>query len=58
VIDDPSTKVTIAVPSHLIGQWRAELSNKVQAIGSTQAGREPSGTTGGKHEAYLHLVHS
>jgi ATP-dependent helicase HepA len=30
LIDDPSTKVTIGVPSHLIGQWRAELSNKIR----------------------------
>jgi ATP-dependent helicase HepA len=30
LIDEPSTKVAIAVPSRLLEQWRSELSNKMR----------------------------
>ncbi|UWU92943.1 protein DpdE [Bradyrhizobium sp. CB1015] len=30
LIDEPSTKVTIVVPSRLLEQWRSELSNKMR----------------------------
>lgn len=30
LIDDPSTSVLIAVPSHLCGQWRSELETKLR----------------------------
>ncbi len=30
LIDDPATRVLIAVPDHLCGQWRSELETKLR----------------------------